>query len=68
MSLRKMLFFIGCIVAWVFVLPLFALIVLTSLVAYAALSELGELLLGGGEPPLDNSTARKIAHRLSLGG
>jgi hypothetical protein len=67
MSYKHVVFYVGCVVTWSFLLPLFVVACGIALLAYAVLGELGELLVGGTKKTLDNSTAREIARRMCLG-
>ena len=67
MTIRNVFFYLGCTVTWLVVLPVLAISGFVALVAYALLSQLGDVLLGRSDKALDNSTAREIARRMCLG-
>ena len=67
MSLKAILFTIGCLVAWFILLPLLLIVGGAALFAYAIFAELGEFLLGNPSKTLDKSAASEIAHRMCGG-
>jgi len=67
MSLKTILFTIGCLVAWFILLPMLLIVGGTALFAYAIFAELGEFLLGNPSKALDKSAASEIARRMCRG-
>jgi hypothetical protein len=67
MTLKNVVFYLGCAATWLIVLPVLAISGFVALVAYAVFSQLGDVVLGRGEKALDSSTAREIARRMCLG-
>ncbi|HEX9403713.1 MAG TPA: hypothetical protein VF917_04750 [Steroidobacteraceae bacterium] len=67
MSLKTILFTIGCLVAWFILLPMLLIVGGTALFAYAIFAELGEFLLGNPSKTLDKSAASEIARRMCCG-
>ena len=67
MSFKDVVFYLGCVATWLVLLPVLAVSGAIALIAYAVVSELSELITGGAEKSLDNSTAREIARRMCLG-
>jgi hypothetical protein len=64
MSLKAILFALGCLVAWFVLLPLFLIAGGVVLCAYAVFAELGAILIGIPSNTLDTSVAREIARRM----
>jgi len=67
LSLKTILFTIGCLVAWFILLPMLLIVGGTALFAYAIFAELGEFLLGNPSTTLDKSAASEIARRMCRG-
>jgi len=67
MTIRSVLFYLGCAAAWVVLLPVLAVAGGLALLSYSVFSELSEVLFGRPAPSLDNSKAREIAHRMCTG-
>lgn len=65
MSVKQVVFWIGCAVAWFILLPLFVVGGGFALLAYALFGEIGESLVGR-RPSMDISAARELARRLCL--
>jgi hypothetical protein len=63
MSLKAILFTLGCLVAWFVLLPLLVIVGGTALFAYAIFAELGAFLIGNPRETLDTSAAREFARR-----
>jgi hypothetical protein len=66
-SLKAILFTLGCLVAWFVLLPLLLIAGGTVLLAYAIFAELAALLTGHRSKTLDASAAREIARRMCSG-
>ena len=64
MSLKAILFTIGCLVAWFILLPLLLIVGGAALFAYAIFAE---FLVGNPSKALDKSAASEIAHRMCGG-
>ena len=64
MSLKAILFALGCLVAWFVLLPLFLIAGGAILCTYAVVAELGAILIGIPSNTLDTSVAREIARRM----
>jgi hypothetical protein len=67
MTFKNVVFYLGCVATWLFVLPVLAISGFVALVAYGVFSQLGDSVLGRSEKALDKSTAREIARRMCLG-
>ena len=67
MSPKQVLFYLACAVTWSVLLPVLVVGGTLALVAYAVVSELNELILGGASKSMDDATAREIARRMCLG-
>jgi hypothetical protein len=67
MSPKQVLFYLACAITWFVLLPVLVVGGTLTLVAYAVVSELNELILGGTSKSMDNATAREIARRMCLG-
>jgi hypothetical protein len=67
MSLKAILFTIGCLVAWFILLPMLLIVGGTALFAHAIFAELGEFLVGSPSKALDKSAASEIARRMCSG-
>ena len=63
MSLKAILFALGCLVAWFVLLPLLLIVGGTALFTYAIFAEIGAFLVGNPGKSLDASVARDIARR-----
>jgi hypothetical protein len=67
MSLKAILFSLGCLLAWFILLPLLVIGGGVTLFAYAIFAELGAVLtVNPGKTP-DTSAAREIARRMCGG-
>ena len=64
MSVKAILFSLGCLVAWFLLLPLFVIGGGICLLAYAVFAELVAMLTRRPAKTLDTSAAREIAGRL----
>jgi hypothetical protein len=64
MSLKAVLFSLGCVVAWFVLLPLLVIGGGIALFAYATFAELGALLTGSPARTLDTTVAREIARTM----
>jgi hypothetical protein len=64
MSLKAILFWLGCLLAWFVLLPLFLIAGGALLCGYAVLAELGAIFMGVPSNTLDKSAAREIARRM----
>jgi len=64
MSLKAILFALGCLVAWFVLLPVLLISGGVALAAYATFAELGAFLMGMPSKTLDSSAAREIARRM----
>lgn len=64
MSVKAILFSLGCLVAWFLLLPVFLIGGGICLLAYAVFAELVAMLTGKPSTTLDTSAAREIAGRL----
>jgi hypothetical protein len=67
MSLRAILFSLGCLLAWFILLPLLVIGGGVALFAYAIFAELGAFLMGDAGKAVDTSAAREIARRMCSG-
>jgi len=67
MSLKAILFLLGCVLAWFVLLPLLVIGGGITLFAYAIFAELGEFLMGNPSKTLDTTVAREIARRMCGG-
>jgi len=67
MSLKTILFSFGCVLAWFVLLPLFLIGGGIALFTYAVVAELGAILTGSRDKPLDSSVAREITRRMCGG-
>jgi len=67
MSLKALVFFLGCILAWFVLLPLLVVAGGVALFAYAIFAELAAFVTGNPGKSLDTSAAREIARRMCLG-
>jgi hypothetical protein len=63
MSLKAILFTLGCLIAWFVLLPLLLIVGGTAVFAYAIFAEFGAFLIGDPRKTLDTSAAREIASR-----
>jgi hypothetical protein len=64
MSVKAILFSLGCVLAWFVLLPLLAIGGGVALFAYATFAELAAFLTGAPDNTLDTSAAREIATRM----
>jgi hypothetical protein len=64
MSLKTILFSLGCVLAWFVLLPVLLIGGGIALFAYAGFAELGAFLTGSPCKTLDSSVAREIARRM----
>ena len=64
MSLKYVLFSLGCLLAWFVLLPLLVIVGGIALLVYAVIAELGAVLAGNPGTALDTSAAREIARRV----
>lgn len=67
MSLKTILFSMGCLIAWFILLPMLVIGGGVALFACATFAELGEFLLGNSGKTLDTSAAREMARRMCGG-
>ena len=67
MSLKAILFFFGCVLAWFVLLPAVVIGGGLSLLLYAILAEFGAFITGNPSKTLDTSVAREIARRMCGG-
>jgi hypothetical protein len=67
MSLKTLLFSVGCVVAWFVLLPLLVIGGGLALFAHAVLGELAALLTGTADKSIDRSAAREMARRMCGG-
>ena len=58
---------LGCLLAWLVLLPLLVIGGGVTLLAYAILAEFGALILGDSVKALDTADAREIARRMCGG-
>jgi hypothetical protein len=63
MSLKAIVFSLGCLLAWFVLLPLLLIGVGTALFCYAIFAELGVLLVGNTKS-VDSTVAREIARSI----
>ena len=68
MSLKAVLFSLGCVIAWFVLLPALVIGGGIALFAYATFAELGALLTGSSAGTLDTTVAREIARTMCGGG
>jgi hypothetical protein len=66
-SLKAILFTLGCLVAWFVLLPLLLIAGGAALFAYAIFAELAAFVTGHRSKTLDTSVARDIARRMCGG-
>jgi hypothetical protein len=64
MSLKTILFSLGCVLAWFVLLPVLLIGGGIALFSYAVFVELGAFLTGSPVKTLDSSVAREIARRM----
>ncbi len=64
MSLKTILFSLGCLLAWFVLLPMLFIAGGVALFAYAIFAELGVFLMGIPSNTPDTSVAREIARRI----
>jgi hypothetical protein len=64
MSIKGILFFVGCVFTWFVVLPLLAVIGMFALTSYAILSQINDLVFGTHLKTPDTRDARRIAARM----
>jgi hypothetical protein len=64
MSLKTILFSLGCVLSWFVLLPVFLIVGGIALFGSAALAELGAFLKGSAGKTLDSSGAREIARHM----
>jgi hypothetical protein len=67
MSLKTILFSLGCVLAWFVLLPVLLIGGGIALFSYAVFVELGAFLTGSPGKTLDSSVAREIARRMCDG-
>jgi len=67
MSLKTILFSLGCLLAWFVLLPMLFIAGGVALFAYAIFAELGVFLMGIPSNTPDTSVAREIARRMCGG-
>ena len=67
MSVKALLFSLGCVVAWFVLMPLLVVGGGLALFGVALLAEMGVSLTGSREKAVDPTTARAVAHRMCLG-
>jgi NhaP-type Na+/H+ or K+/H+ antiporter len=67
MSLKAILFSLGCVIAWFVLLPTLVIGGGIALFAYATFVELGAFLIGAPARTLDPTAAREIAHKMCGG-
>ena len=68
MSLKAVLFSLGCVVAWFVLLPALVIGGGIALFSYAIFAELGASLTGSPAATLDTTVAREIARTMCGGG
>jgi hypothetical protein len=68
MSLKAVLFSLGCVIAWFVILPSLVIGGGIALFAYAIIAELGASLTGSPPGTLDTTVAREIARTMCGGG
>lgn len=67
MSVKQVMFYIGCAIAWFVLLPVCIVGGAIALLSYAVCSEVSELVIGDSKKTVDSSTARELAQRVCLG-
>jgi hypothetical protein len=67
MSLKAVLYSLGCVVAWFVLLPVLVIGGGVALFAYAIFAELAALITGTQSKPLETSAAREIVRRMCGG-
>jgi hypothetical protein len=67
MFLKTLLAALGCLAAWIMLLPIFVLVGVTALLLYTIVCELGALVVGGKAGSLDLDAARATARRICQG-
>jgi hypothetical protein len=64
MSLKALVFAIGCVIAWFVLLPLLVIGGGMTLLAHAIFGEFVTFVTGHADPSIDRSAAREIARRM----
>jgi hypothetical protein len=67
MLVRAIIISLGCLIAWLVVLPAIAILGGAALFLYATLAEITGLLTGSQPRPLDASAIRLTARRICAG-
>jgi len=67
MSLKAVLFSIGCALVWFVLMPLLVVGGGAALLAYAIFAEIAAVFTGSADKSPDTATAREIAGRVCLG-
>ena len=67
MSVKALIFSLGCVVAWFVLMPIIVVGGGLALLSVALLGEMGISLTGSREKALDPTAARATAHRVCLG-
>jgi hypothetical protein len=67
MLVKALLSSVGCVLAWLFLLPALAFVGGAALFLYAIVAEVSAQVMGNKLKPLDPSTAREIARRICTG-
>jgi hypothetical protein len=67
MSLKTIIFALGCVITWFVLLPVLVIGGGIALFAYATFAELGAFLTGSPPRTLDTTVAREIAHKMCGG-
>ena len=67
MSLKTILFSLGCVIAWFVLLPTLMIGGGIALFAYATFAELGAFLTGSPARTLDTTVARELARKMCDG-
>lgn len=65
--MKPFIFSVGCVLAWLVLLPMLVIGGGIALLAYAIFAELGAVLTGNAFKTLDTSAAREIARRMCGG-
>jgi hypothetical protein len=66
MSLKAVMFYLGCAVAWFVLLPVLVIGGGLALLAYAIFAEIVATVTGRDKNSIDNPAAREIARRMCL--
>ncbi len=66
MSLKVVMFYLGCVVAWFVLLPVLVIGGGLALLGYAIFAEIAATVTGRDKNSIDSPAAREIARRMCL--